>query len=616
MVNHSLIAGWVVAWIVFGSALSLQASESSVIWTEGEDAVSIPDGLPSRTANKSPASGRKSLIGKAFGKKGNKIGFTVYLPSAIDNAYLTMRYSRLHIMDWTAAEVTVTIAGKSGKIVRQEAIDQTGGWGALSGKEWGLYGFELGSLPSGRVDIEFTVQKDNSDLNLDGFFLSSGPLSLETEDFAACCSVQMSNQGGVGLQVANTAIDQKQFGCIQIIGKGFGEEKVLLTAVLLDEKREVLATIFRNRELALSPEPQVVEISPRDLPGLTDGAYTVKVHWDGGARSVSSSLVAMGDLMATAATKADEYEKAVRILEELDPQIAVRIKGDLVYAIEYIRHSLVLLKSRDGQFDTDDSSRRKAMSYFENALQRTAVDFSADLHGTIRQTDGTITRLDNGVDPYQGRSGDLRRAFYSTFSGRLEPYRLLIPASYWEASEYKFLLALHGAGGDENYFPENGNGSFAEAAARFGYLVAAPKANLKYRNGGEKDLKQLVDLMLMEYPALRPDQLYCTGVSMGGFGTYSMAHTYPDLFKAVAVVSSGLRGEPNPLEIGKLSNTPVLILHGKLDGVLPVENAYRLADELRKRGFVYELEVYPTYGHPYYGAEYLERTHIFFQKYQ
>jgi dipeptidyl aminopeptidase/acylaminoacyl peptidase len=122
---------------------------------------------------------------------------------------------------------------------------------------------------------------------------------------------------------------------------------------------------------------------------------------------------------------------------------------------------------------------------------------------------------------------------------------------------------------------------------------------------------QLLELSLKEYPKIDPDRVYCTGLSMGGFGTYNLATEHPEFFAAVCCVS----GTGDPAKAEKLRNVPLLILQGGADRVVPQAGAEKVAARMKELGYVVDLNIFPKYGHDYRAEEYLDLSIDFFQKY-
>jgi predicted peptidase len=105
-------------------------------------------------------------------------------------------------------------------------------------------------------------------------------------------------------------------------------------------------------------------------------------------------------------------------------------------------------------------------------------------------------------------------------------------------------------------------------------------------------LKGLVETIIEEY-AVDHNRVYLTGLSMGGYGTWSLAMMYPDLFAAIAPICGG----GNPDWIGLLKDVPVWAFHGDADPVVPLEQSQRMVSALQKHGGNAKLTVYPDVGH-------------------
>ena len=70
-----------------------------------------------------------------------------------------------------------------------------------------------------------------------------------------------------------------------------------------------------------------------------------------------------------------------------------------------------------------------------------------------------------------------------------------------------------------------------------------------------------LNLMKDEYK-LTESEIFLTGHSMGGFGTWSTAHEYPNKFTAIAPVFGGV-SEINQYQAERLKNLPVWSFHNK-----------------------------------------------------
>lgn len=96
-----------------------------------------------------------------------------------------------------------------------------------------------------------------------------------------------------------------------------------------------------------------------------------------------------------------------------------------------------------------------------------------------------------------------------------------------------------------------------------------------------------------------PKRVYLAGLSMGGNGSWALGYRYPDRFAAIVVVCGfvkpiGIRdyqpivpaseGDPYAAVARKLARTPVWIVHGDKDDVVPVEDSRAMAAALKAVG--------------------------------
>lgn len=89
------------------------------------------------------------------------------------------------------------------------------------------------------------------------------------------------------------------------------------------------------------------------------------------------------------------------------------------------------------------------------------------------------------------------------------------------------------------------------------------------------------------------DRIYVTGLSMGGFGTWSLGIAYPDRFAALAPICGG----NNPQQVSLLKQVPVWVFHGAKDTVVPLSQSEAMVEALREAGGDVKLTVYPEAGH-------------------
>ena len=177
-------------------------------------------------------------------------------------------------------------------------------------------------------------------------------------------------------------------------------------------------------------------------------------------------------------------------------------------------------------------------------------------------------------------------------------YLLFLPKIYGSSSTQKWplVLFLHGIGerGDDlEAVKVHGLAKVVEQRPDFPFVVVSPQCpDGTLWPDHHLGLKGLVDMIITKY-AVDRDRVYLTGLSMGGYGTWSLAMMYPDLFAAIAPICGG----GNPDWVGVLKDVPVWAFHGAEDTVVPLEQSQRMVDALRTDGGTAKLTVYPGVGH-------------------
>lgn len=105
-------------------------------------------------------------------------------------------------------------------------------------------------------------------------------------------------------------------------------------------------------------------------------------------------------------------------------------------------------------------------------------------------------------------------------------------------------------------------------------------------------LKKLIEEIAEETNADR-SRITLTGLSMGGFGTWQMICTYPEMFAAAAPICGGGLS----WRTGVLTEMPIRVFHGDADDVVPLCYSQLMTDAVNKAGGNAELTVYPGVGH-------------------
>ncbi len=195
------------------------------------------------------------------------------------------------------------------------------------------------------------------------------------------------------------------------------------------------------------------------------------------------------------------------------------------------------------------------------------------------------------------------------------PSRLFIPLNYDpedETTTYPLVVFLHGLGerGDDNRKQFN-NDEFlvfvneVNQTAHPCFLLApqCPTSTVWQDLGTTTDVKDMIDDLIAEYPAVDQDRLIMTGLSLGGMGTIKFAKTFPDrLAVAIPVCGSGL-GDTDASHVPHIA---WWFFHGENDSTVAPSNSINATNYLRKHGGRPFLTLYPGVGHNSWSRAYNE----------
>jgi predicted peptidase len=177
-------------------------------------------------------------------------------------------------------------------------------------------------------------------------------------------------------------------------------------------------------------------------------------------------------------------------------------------------------------------------------------------------------------------------------------YLLYLPTDYKSETKQRWpmIMFLHGLGerGDDvELLKVHGIPKILETRREFPFIAVSPQCPGESWWPQEVDaLKALVDYVADHY-AVDQKRIYLTGLSMGGFGTWSLGIAYPERFAAIAPICGG--GVP-PLA-GALKDVPTWAFHGALDDVVPLKASEDMVNVLRESGGDVKLTIYPDLGH-------------------
>ena len=174
-------------------------------------------------------------------------------------------------------------------------------------------------------------------------------------------------------------------------------------------------------------------------------------------------------------------------------------------------------------------------------------------------------------------------------------YVIRYPDGYKEGEKYPVLFYFHGAGGrGENIDLIRNHPFFAltEKHESFKAICIAPQC---YANTWFDVFEQLQALIKWVYSSdfCDKERVYLMGASMGGYATWQMAMSLPELFAAIVPICGG----GMYWNAHRLPDVPVWAFHGDSDrDVLPRETEHMVFRVKQCRGNA-KLTVYENTGH-------------------
>lgn len=286
---------------------------------------------------------------------------------------------------------------------------------------------------------------------------------------------------------------------------------------------------------------------------------------------------------------------------------------------------------RPASLDSVEHARAR-LAHF---IQRGDADLEA-LDAEAKDLDVLVAALEAKRDPYEGRTGAMRRAYRSPADGELSEFGFYAPTSVEPDKKYPLIIALHGMNGramamlrwlfgydDPGHDQDWEDRHVPQQLPRLNAYVIAPDAhgNAMYRTVGEEDVMRLVAWATANLP-VDPQRITITGPSMGGIGTAAIALHHPSVFTAAEplcgyhsyFIRRDYGGRPvRPWErliAEERSNTswafngmriPLWIVHGKKD--LPEANSGVLIDRYKALGYPIKHD-HPDLGHNVWSETY------------
>jgi predicted peptidase len=205
------------------------------------------------------------------------------------------------------------------------------------------------------------------------------------------------------------------------------------------------------------------------------------------------------------------------------------------------------------------------------------------------------------------------RGFVRRVSGgaseRGSRYTMFIPSGYDGSKKYPLILFLHGAGetGWDGVTPSKvGLGpAIARSEDAFPFLAAFPQSTRGSWRADGPDAERALRILDEIREEFRVDagRIHLTGISMGGYGTWSLALAHPQRWASIVPVCGG--GDPSRATL--IRDIPCWCFHGADDETISVEKSRVMVQALRAAGGRPIYTEFAAVGHNSWDAAYATR---------
>jgi predicted esterase len=215
------------------------------------------------------------------------------------------------------------------------------------------------------------------------------------------------------------------------------------------------------------------------------------------------------------------------------------------------------------------------------------IEFLSDQAALAAECERDVALIEAGGSPFVGRRDD----HWRTISAGA--VRIPVRVAAGEGENLPLVIALHGAGGDENmFFSGYGNGLLKRLARERGFVAVTPYTPTFMAS------PLLLDAIVAEaVRCLGVDRcrIVILGHSLGAGATGSITGLRPAVPAAVAFLAGPAPVPPKPLEPGAWP--PMLACIAELDGVIPAASIASSVERAKSRGAPIESRNYPDEGH-------------------
>jgi len=163
-------------------------------------------------------------------------------------------------------------------------------------------------------------------------------------------------------------------------------------------------------------------------------------------------------------------------------------------------------------------------------------------------------------------------------------YLLYLPKDYAKKSKkYPLLIYLHGGsqkGNDLNKLKTYGLPYLINKGKHFDFIVVSPQCPNDKFWSTDNWFELLFEEISHQYN-IDTNRVYCTGISMGGYGSYIVTMDFPDKFAAILPLCGGINDE-DTTRVCNLSQIPIWTFHGTADDKIQISETERIVKSLKK----------------------------------
>lgn len=243
-------------------------------------------------------------------------------------------------------------------------------------------------------------------------------------------------------------------------------------------------------------------------------------------------------------------------------------------------------------------------AYVQSTSSETAQTLLADIQGSPDPSVESITRILRERPHYESQPVGAQPGRSVTVRGLEQPYALYVPEAYDPKRAYPLILCLHGAGFTGEAYLDRWMPRLDE-----NYILACPSISMGawWTRSGEELVMQVLREVQARYH-IDPDRIMLTGMSNGGIGTWIIGMHHADRFAGIAPMASGIDDVLFPF-IENLAHTPVYVIHGAQDQVMPVQLSRDLTKEMERRGILHYYREH-QWTHPHAGGHFFPKQEL------